>query len=730
MRNSDAKDLSYMEIPLLKPNTVEDRLYQRIIAYNATLRNTLVVLPTALGKTIISALVTLHLFRKYKDKRILIMAPTRPLVIQHRETYRRILKINPSNIVFLTGKVPASRRKEVWDGKARILFATPQVVENDLESGILSLRDFCLLVFDECHRARKDYAYTNIAKHYFKQCDWPLILGITASPGSSLEKIQEICDALYMEQIEYRCEDDEDVAPYINPVKVEWRTVDLPEEYKRISEIVRLMLKGKIEKLASYGLIHKDFNYITRKDLLELGEGLRKRLNEAYQGKGSIYSMIALQSASLTLFHLLELIETQGIKPAQQFLEKIDLNEKMSYRIIKNDPNYFALKDMLKKYSQIEHTKINELKKIVEEQLKNHPESRIIVFTQYRNTATQLVDIIKEIKAISVERFVGQASKYDDQGLTQQEQIRILEDFRNGSLNVLVATSIAEEGLDIPSVDLVVFYEPIPSEIRYIQRKGRTGRKRFGKAIILIAEDTSDIAYFYASRRKAEKMRRIVKTLNQKLNPVLRNGSMPTPNPLTEEEIKKIEELAELEEIEGEKALEKEPIKPKLKPLAKVEEEIFKPYGFKGRRLSISDEDAVEEYVYIKALEAGFDGKVIDELMEECMDMGFESSSVKKAINRLLERGRLSQLGFEKLFAKPLEEKENEVYLVEVLKIKPGEAEVLINDEQEAKILPGDFNAPLSVLKKYAKFKARGEFYKSKGCLNFRVSELIEILSN
>jgi ERCC4-related helicase len=54
--------------------------------------------------------------------------------------------------------------------------------------------------------------------------------------------------------------------------------------------------------------------------------------------------------------------------------------------------------------------------------------------------------------------------------MSQEEQSAVLESFRNGEFDVLVATSIAEEGLDIPEVDLVVFYEPIPSEIRYIQR--------------------------------------------------------------------------------------------------------------------------------------------------------------------------------------------------------------------------------------------------------------------
>ncbi|MEM3755228.1 MAG: helicase-related protein, partial [Candidatus Bathyarchaeia archaeon] len=304
--------------------------------------------------------------------------------------------------------------------------------------------------------------------------------------------------------------------------------------------------------------------------------------------------------------------------------------------------------------------------------------------------------------------------------LTQQEQIKMLEDFRNGKLNVLVATSIAEEGLDIPSVDLVIFYEPIPSEIRYIQRKGRTGRKKFGKAVILVTKGTSDIAYFYASRKKAEKMRKIIKVLNQKLRTFQRSGSKPAPNQLTEEEIKEIEELARLEEES------KEPLKIALKPLVKVEKTKLKE--FEGKRpgvdISISYEDAVKQTVYIKALEAGLGGKTIDELIKECMDMGFEQTSIMNAIKKLLESGKLSQIGLDKIFAKPLKDLDENVHLVEVLRIEPGKAKVLIDDKYEAMILPGDFNAPLSILKRYAKFKAKGEFYNGL----FRVSEVIEVL--
>jgi Fanconi anemia group M protein len=111
---------------------------------------------------------------------------------------------------------------------------------------------------------------------------------------------------------------------------------------------------------------------------------------------------------------------------------------------------------------------------MVEGQIKEHPNSKILIFTQYRDTASHLVEQLIENRGLIVERFVGQASKQDDPGLSQDEQAEILRNFRDGDTNALVATCIAEEGLDIPSVDLVVFYEPIPSEIRYIQRKGRT----------------------------------------------------------------------------------------------------------------------------------------------------------------------------------------------------------------------------------------------------------------
>jgi Fanconi anemia group M protein len=233
--------------------------------------------------------------------------------------------------------------------------------------------------------------------------------------------------------------------------------------------------------------------------------------------KGRLYGAIMLQAASLTTFHALELLETQGIYSLSRFLERVEKNssQKKSYRNIIKDPDYHLLREHLTKNRGMNHPKILALKEEIRRHLRDNPSTRILVFTNYRDTASHLVDVLKNLDRVNVKRFVGQASKEDDPGLSQDEQAQILYDFREGTLNTLVATSIAEEGLDIPAVDLVIFYEPIPSEVRYIQRKGRTGRKNIGKTVILAANDTYDIAYLYASKRRIEKMKDIVASLNE-----------------------------------------------------------------------------------------------------------------------------------------------------------------------------------------------------------------------
>jgi len=704
----------FVDNPLIWPETVETRLYQQTIAEKACQKNTMVILPTALGKTVISALAATNFLHNNWNMKILIMAPTKPLVFQHKDTFSKFLRIKAEDIVVLTGKVPPDYRSHLWEGDAKVFFATPQVVRNDLESGRLSLKNFSFIVFDECHRARKNYAYTLVAKKYVEQARWPIIMATTASPGSNQEKIHQTCRDLFIEQIEFRTEDDPDVTPYIHRVDVEWKQVDLPEEYKEMGEILRNILWERLRRLQSLGAVKKSLRYITRRDLLEAGENLRKRLAEASgRWKGPLYGAIMLQAASLTTFHALELLETQGTYSLNRFLEKVEKNKslKKSYRNIVIDPRYLLLRNYLDKTCDLNHPKVLALKEEVMRHLRNNPSTRILVFAQYRDTATHLVNELKTLTNVHVKRFVGQASKDNDPGLSQDEQAQILDDFRAGRLNVLVATCIAEEGLDIPVVDLVIFYEPVPSEIRYIQRKGRTGRKSVGKTVILAAKETHDIAYLYASKRRVKKMKGIVANLSKQLESITRRKAKPAFELIPESKIAK-----------------EKPFIPAQKTAEKTEVEVEKAKEFAG------EVSRAAKSLWMKVMKAGAKGLLIADLLEESALDGCSPSIVKAAINHLAKADQIYKPGWDRIasvasMSTATEKPDKPVYTVEIEKVLPGKAVCIINNKWRARLVPEEYEGPPNLIKKNMKFKARGTLYHEGKTLCIQVLKVTEILS-
>jgi len=707
-----SEEPKYIEHPLVWPGAVEFRLYQKRIADAASERNTLVILPTALGKTIISALTAANILYNYRKMKVLVMAPTRPLVMQHRETFLRVLKLREGDTAVLTGRIPAASRRIFWEGGARVFFSTPQVVRNDLLEGRLNLRDYGLLVFDECHRAVKEYAYTDIARIYVAQAAYPLILGMTASPGSDLSRVQEVCRNLYIEHVEFRSEDDPDVKPYIHPIDVEWRRVDLPPEYAAVKAHIKGMLEKRLRWLHERGLLKCKPEYATRKKIIEVGDELRYMLEaeSVEEERGSIFNAIMNQSIALTLFHMLELLETQGPYALKAFMDRVRLErrEKQSYAILTGDREYWALEAMVER-GLPEHPKVELLKQIISWQLMSKPSSRIIVFTQYRDTVSHLVNELRKLPGVRAERFIGQASKNGDRGLSQEEQadrIRMLED---GRLNVLVATSIAEEGLDIPSVDHVIFYEPIPSEIRYIQRRGRTGRKAPGKVTILAANESLDIIYLYASRKRTEKMRRIAEAISLRLQPIIRRRMRPPPDPMTPEEIREIER--EAERAEGEVEAHE----------AEIEVEMMREINRRASRAA--------RLIYMRLLEAGEDGMSLDEIISE-MDLSGVTPQIARAALSMLMRGELIAEVKRGRYAPAAaaKRKPGSSYEVRIEKIHQNSAVVVVNEEWRARLEPHDYNGPRDLIKKNSRFRAIAELYKMNGTLHIRIKDVIQKL--
>ena len=507
----------YVSHPLIRPGMVEERLYQQNILDTCLEHNTLVILPTALGKTIVSLLVAAHRLSMYPLKKVLVLAPTRPLVLQHHDSFKRFLLTGVFEI--LTGKVGPKKRAGLWKN-AQIIFATPQLIRNDVVAGRYDLGSVCLIVFDEAHRARKKYAYNQIAEKYIDQCPEPLILALTASPGQDRRVIKETYENLFIDSIEYRSKEDDDVKPYVHPLIMSWQKVKLPKEYKEIKDVLEGMLHSEIKKLQSMGMLtYKKTKYVSKKDLLILRQRLRAKLDRD-KSQRSVYTAIVLQAASVSISHAIEVLTTQDIEVLHKFLKSVQDKAKRGVKFarrVTRTHDFSILMKLVERYSKIDHPKLEKLRKTLVSELSQNPKSRIIIFTQFRDTATKIIRSMGGVGSVRPIRFVGQASKQHDPGLTQEEQSSILRDFQSGTYNVLVATSIAEEGLDMPSVDFVVFYEPIPSEIRLIQRMGRTARKGFGKVKILMAEGTADEAHYWASIARERRMRGIVVNLSGSL---------------------------------------------------------------------------------------------------------------------------------------------------------------------------------------------------------------------
>jgi ERCC4-related helicase len=518
--------MNHINHPLIKPNTVELRLYQEILVSRIIEKgNTLVVAPTALGKTIVALMLTAHKLKENPNSKILFLAPTKPLTTQHENSFKKFLNIDENKIVSITGTQNPKQRKVLYENST-ILAATPQTIENDLLTGLMNLNDFSLVIFDEAHRAIGEYAYVFVNLQLQKQNPHALVVALTASPGSEEEKIQDVCKNLTIRNIEIKELTDNDVKEYVNEIEINWIKVDLPKDFLEIKSNLEKFMVDQIKILKNLGIAKtENKRYYNRTRILEMQEIIRKRLLTSGNTQPSLYIAASKCAALLKIAHAEELIETQGIGSLQNYFEKIKDEaakgkSKASKQIIADKNIKTAIEINTKLFEKkIQHPKYEELKKILNNQFKQNPESKVLVFNHYRDSIKEVVNFLSNEKIIKAERFIGQATKGTEKGMNQKKQQEVLDDLRSGKFNTLVTSSVAEEGLDIPSVDLVVFFEPVPSEIRTIQRRGRTGRFGKGKMIILMAKNTRDEAFYWAAKGKERKMKTTLK--NMKTNNVL-----------------------------------------------------------------------------------------------------------------------------------------------------------------------------------------------------------------
>ncbi|MCP8316192.1 MAG: DEAD/DEAH box helicase [archaeon] len=486
----------------IKPNTIELRKYQMDLASECLKKNILIIIPTGLGKTVIASLTIAEHLKLFPDKKCLILAPTRVLVHQHNDFLIKHLNVEENSIVAITGEDNLKSRKEKWEKK--IISSTPQIFRNDLNHEIIRPEDFSLLIFDEAHRAIGGHPYCIIGKKFFKDNLDCRIIGLTASPPSDKDKLNEIMSHLNLINIEARDEKSEDVKDYVYKTDVKWIRLNLPPIIIEIRRALREALSIRLKKLEDANLLKiKDEKFVSLKTLLELrGKAERSNISEI---RSSLLS-------SIRLAHAMNLLETQSLSSFVKFIERLFIKSRgIGIKDLMRDSNvkeaYEAAKGALE--IGIEHPKIQELEKIMSS-LKD--DEKAIIFASYRDSVENIHNKLLS-KGFKVGQLIGKSGKT---GQSQDEQVKALDELRRGVFKILVATQVGEEGLDVSDCNYVVFYDNVPSAIRFIQRRGRTGRRSPGKVIILMTKGTKDEAYYWVSKKRLKETKEVIKKVEVK----------------------------------------------------------------------------------------------------------------------------------------------------------------------------------------------------------------------
>ena len=490
-------DGNFVNHPMIKENLMQSRVYQEAILSTAIEKNTLCVIPTGLGKTSIAILLAVQRIEKFPDSRIMVLAPTKPLVNQHIKTFKQFLNLDENEFEVLTGIIKPAKRKKLYRTR-KMIFATPQTVQNDLREEIFSLRDFSLLVIDEAHHAIGNYAYPYIVERYLEQAENQRILGLTASPGGTRDKIMEIYRNLGMEAVEIKTEEDEDVSPWVKKKEVEWVSVELPESFIRMKLMLVEVYEKNIRTLRKMRYVGR--RKPTKRDLLAIQAGLHKNMKKDNKWAFLAASYIA---QAIKIEHAIGLLETQGIHALENYWRKLREDKTKAAQKLLNNRNVsnamFLTHELSERGSR--HPKMGKLCSIISQQMRKKPESKIIVFANFRDSVREISSILESIDGARPVMLIGQK-----EGLSQKEQIETIRQFEQDEYNTLVTTSIGEEGLHLSSADIAIFYEPVASEIRNIQRKGRVARIKIGRIIFLMTMRTRDEAYYWTAHHKEKRM--------------------------------------------------------------------------------------------------------------------------------------------------------------------------------------------------------------------------------
>ncbi|KAL7118213.1 hypothetical protein ACP275_03G121300 [Erythranthe tilingii] len=480
------------------PVNIPRRDYQFSITRTALFSNTLVVLPTGLGKTLIAAVVMYNYFRWFPQGKIVFAAPSRPLVMQQIEACHKIVGIPQEYTIDLTGQTSPTKRAEFWKSR-RVFFVTPQVLEKDIHSGSCLVKHLVCLVIDEAHRAMGNFAYCGVVRELMDTPVQLRILALTATPGAKQQTIQHVINNLQISTLEYRDESDPDVLRYVHERKIELIEVAMGDEAVEINNLLLKVIHPLVGRLRAFGLLqNRDIQTMSPHDFLISRDRFRQEppqdLPHIKYGEIEGYFGVLI-----TLYHIRKLLSSHGIRPAFEMLDD-KIKQGCFARHMSRNEDFLKAK-LLMQQTLSHGAPSPKLAKMLEVltghfKMKDPQHSRVIIFSNFRGSVRDILNALTDIgDIVKATEFIGQSAGKTLKGQSQKIQQAVLQKFRTGGYNVIVATSIGEEGLDIMEVDLVICFDANVSPLRMIQRMGRTGRKHEGRVVVLACEGSEMKGY-------------------------------------------------------------------------------------------------------------------------------------------------------------------------------------------------------------------------------------------
>lgn len=508
--------MKYFEHKLLKENSIEYREYQDKISEKVLTRNTIVVLPTGTGKTVIALLTSVKWLGKNPNARIYFLAPTRPLVNQHFKLFSKYLRQDALSLVTLTGVKKPNSRRLLW--KSDVIFATPQLMYNDSVRGYVNVKNNDLIILDEAHRAVGEHSYVKIIKLLDARNIHPRILALTASPGGK-DKTLAIMKNLKLENIEIYTHEDPIISRYFHGYTVTPIFVTIDPVHKHMIKLLKSSSDKYLERINSiinkfgFKINKKRLSYTYLKELrdeiIETQHPIMKD-NDLKMIRKLFYEIILLE-------RILTYLETYTYKTTKKFVDEIFGSDT---KIKRRGLSLYYNRELREVYHlllrAIDKQVYNKKTEKLLETIKRREFTKALIFTSLKDNAIELHEIIKsEDNKVGI--LIGQTKGKGAAGMKQNQQLKTLDDFNKGGIRILIATHVGEEGLDISEVDLVIFFDNPISAIRRVQRMGRTGRRKRGRVLFLINKDTREEIKYHVSTKRYRKLMLELKELKDVL---------------------------------------------------------------------------------------------------------------------------------------------------------------------------------------------------------------------